>query len=389
MADYTNDGSGTTWHALIALATGFDAVRVLFANHQTSGTIAIAAAKASVVADASTDDAINNSSGTWSPLLFGGSGSVTMSNSASVNRVAYQWSDWLNLSSVARTDGGLLPLLAVRAHFASTVSQFSVWGNGADSFTNWATRTDGRIWINRMKTGNQVSTVTGFDSSTNISQSPILGVQYAGRGRVITVMGLGDSITDGRGSYLGEGFGVPMVNTLSAQLAVPMEWANMGWAGQNPVHFSIRVGDVLQSSGLAPDILMMAPYSPNVGSAPLTTTMIDNCRQAFARALRECYLTGVVPVFWTGLPTSAAVKNWDASDNLRRAYNYELLGYANNGVPAVDFDGAFWGGGMDQDGQNVPPSIYSTDGIHPNNAGNSVMAALGVNELGPIIATSL
>lgn len=69
---------------------------------------------------------------------------------------------------------------------------------------------------------------TGANSSGAVI-SPVVGIEYMARRRVVSVAGFGDSITEGRGTYLGEGFGQPECVALSDNSSgIAFEWSNLG-----------------------------------------------------------------------------------------------------------------------------------------------------------------
>jgi hypothetical protein len=361
-----------TFHVVLTTAQHFDAVRLIFANGTTS-TATVGVAKVSPLADLSTSDNQNNSGGTWTTVTFAGgsaTGTIPAAGGASFRR-NYLLSDWISVSSLDRTDGGTFPAIAVRA-YVSTSGTIGVFGNGTDNFTNWATKPDGRVHIMRNQAGDQVTAPAGFSSTTNVSQSPIVGIQYAARGRVITVMGVGDSITDGRGTYKGEGFGLPACSEISDINGVAVEWANCGWAGASPSQIMAFGIDALQY--FTPDILVLPNGTPNVSVAPITTAGITSSRQMLYRLLAECQIKGVRPLIWTWMPTNDTVKAWNSSDALRRAWNDEVRSLATQrGMLVLDAD-AVLAGEANASGQIQLLAGAASDGIHPNDTGNAILA---------------
>ena len=362
-----------TFHVVLTTAQHFDAVRLIFANGTTSAAT-VGVAKVSPLSDLSTESNQNNSGGTWTSVTFAGgaaTGTIPAAGGASFRR-SFLLSDWISVSSLDRVDGGTFPAIAVRAYI-STSGTIGVVGNGTDSFTNWPTNPTGRIHIMRNQAGDQVTAPAGFSSTTNTSQSPIVGIQYAARGRVVTVMGIGDSITEGRGTYKGEGFGMPACAAISDINGVAVEWSNCGWSSASPPQIMAFGLDALQY--LTPDILVLPNGSPNVSSAPLTTAGITVCRQMLYRLLAECQTKGVRPLIWTWLPNNDTVKAWNSSDSLRRAWNDTTRQLATQrGLIVLDAD-AILAGVANGSGQIQMLAGSTSDGIHPNDSGNALLAA--------------
>ena len=362
-----------TFHVVLTTAQHFDAVRLIFANGTTS-TATVGVAKVSPLSDLSTAANQNNSGGTWTSVTFAGgsaTGTIPAAGGASFRR-SFLLSDWISVSSLDRVDGGTFPAIAVRAYI-STSGTIGVLGNGTDIFTNWDTNPSGRVHIMRNQAGDQVTAPGGFSSTTNTSQSPIVGIQYAARGRVITVMGIGDSITEGRGTYKGEGFGMPACAAISDINGVAVEWSNCGWSGASPSQIMALGVDTLQY--FSPDIFVLPNGSPNVSAAPITASGITSSRQMLYRLLAECQIKGVRPLIWTWLPTNDTVKAWNSSDSLRRAWNDDTRRLATQrGLLVLDADAVL--AGVDNGaGQIQMLAGSSSDGVHPNDTGNALLAA--------------
>ncbi|BCW46639.1 hypothetical protein [Arthrobacter sp. StoSoilB5] len=221
-----NNTTAKTFQITTELAQHFDAVRVLFANTDLLISHSMRSVAVSVMAD-KTD--LNNASGAWVTGSRNSMSRVYAELSPGTGRIAYTATDWISISSLARTDGGTKPLLAARAFMQANATP-PLYGDGTDSLTSWARRTDGRIWAARHQDG--VAVTSGFTDTTNRSQSPIVGFQYLARGKVVTVAAVGDSITDGRGTHLHEGFVLPAIEALSSMSGTAYEYMNCGWSGR-------------------------------------------------------------------------------------------------------------------------------------------------------------
>jgi hypothetical protein len=364
----TTLAASSTFQVTTELATEFDAVRPLFANTDQSFSRAFRSIAASVISDKSD---LNNSSGTWTNGKRAGLTRVYAQLSPGVSRISYMTCDWIPVSSIPRTDGGDRPLVVVRAYFNGGAGM-PMYGDGTDDFTNWATRTDGRMWAARSQAIEAANTPTNFTSTTNISQSPIVGVQYLARGRVVTVLGCGDSITEGRGTYLNEGFIMPAVEALSTS-EVAFEYGNAGWSGQSMLTFAERAIDILQSD-VKPDVLVMPVASPNDTVSTITDANIAAFRSQRSRVLDAAKTAGVPVVLWTWLPTNTSVRPYGAADALRVSYNAEVLALASKDVIVVDTAAAI--SGITSSGQVQMLAGATTDNIHPNDTGNALLTPI-------------
>ncbi|MGE2715278.1 SGNH/GDSL hydrolase family protein [Mycolicibacterium litorale] len=365
--------SSKTFQATYELVGPFDAVRVVFGSDDQHTPISVNGAIVSVL---SSDEDVNNSGGEWSPVTSQGEAEFAIPPAPNARgQLSYAVSDWIPIKSVARRDGSDFPLLTVRARMAST-PELPVLGNGKDNFTNWADRADGgrKFWW-RAQDGDSVSNPSTFTSAENTSQSPIFGVQYLCDDKVITVAAVGDSITEGRGTYIGEGFVMPVLEKLNSQSEIiKYEYANFGWSGQNPAQYAERALRLLDSD-LKPDIMVFPAGSPNPASqGPLTDEATSKMAADRNSVVAAAQSHNVVPLIWTWLPTDATVRSYGTTDSKRLAYNAEVLKGARDGLLIADAAGPLSGPTIA--GQVQMAEGLNKDGIHPNDAGNAVIGGV-------------
>lgn len=399
LASFTNDATGQTFHTVLTVEKPADRIRVILANSQTTGTQTVGAVKVCPLASLASDALINNSdgaNGTWVSVTRNGASSWVQDVAQSANVMRLQVTDWVNCSSADRVDGGAFHAYAVRVYYAAATTAFTVVGNGTDDYTNWATRTDGRRWINRTKIGAHVATLTGFDSTTNISQTPVYGIQYETRGEIVTVWLVGDSNISGRGTYLGAGFGYAATTALSSQTGLAVECANIGWAGANAIQNAIHAINILQNDtwqaakfagaggtiGVAnadfltlgtPDVIVYQPWTSNsVSGATIATSEVDTMRQYMAAVVGAARLSGAYPVLVTALPINSSIKAYASTDNLRRLFNWNMQSWYRS-TPVVDIAQPV-SGAMTAAGQVEFASGMTTDGTHLNDTGIALAA---------------
>lgn len=351
-----------TFRVIIEVAdAGFARIRPIFANGATGGTYTVAGCNARALANLT--DALPSPTAVTLPS----SGVVPAAPSAS--RRGYLLGNWTDVNSVPRTDGGKGALICIDA-YVSTSASISIVGNGSnDVFTGWATRTN-RKFIMQHNDGDCVTTPANFVSTTNRSQSPIVGVQYAALGRVVTVMGIGDSISDGRGTLIGEGFIVPACEAASNS-NVYFENINLGFAGVGAPTYRTYLSDAV-AAGIIPDVIVFPNGTPNSLNTPITATDIQSCRAATASILADASLSKIYPIVTTTLPTNPSIKDYNSSDSLRVSWNTDTLAFP--GISVVDLSTVL-SGDLDADGQVNMLAGATTDNIHPNDLGNSLLAA--------------
>lgn len=372
MGDFALNASGNTFEVLMALAQDFDAVRIITSN-SNNGTNTSAPLILANVATVGDTSAATTDAADWSAqVTWGGAGTQALTVASGTSRRTYQVSDWILKSSLPRTDGGTLPLLAVRGFVATNANPITIMGNGTDNFSNWSAHPSGRIWKMRVANGNfaSASQSTFNANSSVVQQSPIIGVQYSARGRVVTVMAAGDSITEGRGTYIGEGFIFPACAELSSKAGVAVEYCNIGWSGVNTSFVARQVLDVT-NAGIFPDLMFLPAGSPNDIGGTITAALIASQRANIGWAQALCRQNQIIPVIWPWLPSNTAVKNYGATDSLRVAYNQEVYTLAGRGVDVSMVDTPIIG---ELSGGQVQMAAGTTgDNIHPNDAGNALM----------------
>lgn len=357
-----DNSAANTFQVTAELPCHADAIQLVIVNTQPRFSDVAYIAKAIALPSASD---LNGSAGTWTSITKAGQSQFLIETGVQSVQPGYTLTDMVPLHTVERSDDGTNPIVAVRVWVSGNASLPAV-GNGSDDFTNWAAREDGLLWAMRHQSGNQVTTPSGFASTTNRSQSPILGIRFLARGQVKHVAWIGDSISEGRGTYLGEGFVLPAVQNLSTP-AKTLSASCFGWSGQTTNYITDRAIDLIESP-LRPDVLVLPCGSPNDQPTTLTEAGIALMKTNLLRTLAACKAHGVTPVVWTMLPVNTAVNAWGSSDELRVAYNAEVL---SSGLLVADAAAAVSGSTSGSQVQMAAGS--TTDGIHPNDDGNALL----------------
>ena len=388
---------GRTYEVLMAPAQHFDAIRVILAVSQTAALDAITpTVQVGLAVVPDTTDA-SLVAATPIPALFAGAATTTLAPAVTSSRRTIVTTDWTVISSVPRTDGGSLPLLVIRACVVgATTGNVVMLGNGAQNFSNWATHPSGRIWRMNGKGGQFVlgANWTGMQNSNSIAEQGcvIVGMQGLYRGKVINIDGFGDSISEGQGTYIGEGFGHPAAVALTAadSNGVVYEWSNWGWAGQSMSQIRDNLLDALASGIIgAKDIITIPNASPNDISTTISAANILAIRGKLGTALQKIAANGIETLQWTWLPSNTSIKTYAATDSLRRAYNDETRLLASRGQIIVDLASVIAGidDGTGQIQIKATPTNLTTDGIHPNDAGNALLTVALQNAIKKIVGT--
>jgi lysophospholipase L1-like esterase len=363
---YAGDKTFEFAYELPCAALDVSGVQFIFAN-----SLAASAGSGGMIINAKAIGSFADLDGAWSgatSVTFLG-GQTQLRPAESSSRRAFEISDPTYLTPVARTDGGTRALVACRIYHGSGLNIMGL-GNGADDFSNWATRPSGaaRMRVNSAS-GDQRTATTGW---LNALTSPCIGMAYFTRKPTVQVASFGDSITDGRGSYLQANFTLLATERLNADdLKLQFSHSDLGWSGQSMVAIRNNMRDAFEA-GIVPDVAVFPCSSPNnFSSGTISAAAIQIVRSAFIDMLGLCAQYRVTPLVWTQFPVNAAVKDWGASDSLRVAYNQEIVSYcAANDIICVDLAPTL--SGVTTNGQVQMLAGTTSDGIHPNDNGNAL-----------------
>jgi hypothetical protein len=272
---YTVTTTGVTFEVMMTTALDFDAIRVIYAAGNYTPTANASSPNmlgAIAVLPDPTDASILAAS--WKNITYGapasanfmgGSTTGTLVAGVTTDRRGYTISDLIPISSIPRTDGGKYPLLLTRALLTpvdSNPAPVVLSGTSSSDYSNWGTHPSGRIWRQLYRNGLWLNTQTMNQSNQG---SPIAGIIYYARGKVVNIAGFGDSITEGvGGTYRGEGFGFPacLALTASDRNGLVYEWSDFGWEGQNMSAILNNLTDAV-NLGLPLDVGIMPAYTPN------------------------------------------------------------------------------------------------------------------------------
>jgi len=360
--------ASTTFHIETVLESDFDAVRIgVFNNINSTTSCGVSVAPASISGadntNATIDPTLNG--GAWSACTFAGAASVALPACTDVANPNVTWTDWAPCSSLARTDGGVLPVLHVRMLMNSAAVPTTINDSG---FTAWESEaaSSSRFYRARQQAGNAWSTPSLFTSTTSTGIFPVIAIQYISRKVGRTILVCGDSITRGTGATLkNNGWAQRLMGLLSTPSA-PVSVVNLGWGSQTSNQYSARLQYAL-SNGISPTLVCYAGWCPN-GAVPLTQTDYGRVALALGIASAACIQAQIPMVVWGVLPTDSTSKNWGASDSYRTAWRTVLAQQktyldVSSLVPVTVVSG-----------QEIPSAGYFADGLHPSDALHQSMA---------------
>ena len=381
--------AGRTYCMKIALPAEFDAVQLVHFHHDNVSTTiysaAIAATETAAIATAeerfkpivggAEQNGLNSTTDIygWRSVTWAGAETITPAAAAAKESPVVSVSDWINCASVPRADGGKLPLLLVRLNARSGVNAYYTTAAGADVET---TANRGLVAFGGSYADTTGAMVTAPADNTPSApydlRLPTLGFRIRSRKLGLTIMGIGDSITqvtlavpDKLSTW---GFRVAAALTAAG---LPCGWINSGvssfgqqtyWATAKP-----------QMSVWRPGVAVFAGFSPNDGNYTSAGDMRHKMMRSASRVadfIETCAATNAVPVIANGLPCSTSRIAAAETDAERVAYNARLRQLRERGVFVLDWDGLMTNGA-------APARIraeYQYDETHPNEAGVQLQA---------------
>lgn len=360
-----------TYQIIFQCDAEFDGIRPIFQNASPD---VIAGVKFCVASGADYGDKVGNALG-WVDGTFAGATTGTLVAGAT-QRPSLLVGDFAQCTSLPRADGARGYLAYVRAMIPTAGTLSLTLSDSGGSITEWNGLQHGTIYSNRVA-GDSVTNKATHANNGARSDINILGIELLSRGKVVSSVQFGDSITKGQGiiGLSNLNYGQRAAATMSKVGGTVFANGNCGWSSQTTSQFLARALDFL--AVVQPSLCVYAAFSPNDTSAQLTTAQMNIARFRIHTFVNECIKNRVHPVIWTGLPAATA-KSWDTtSEAVRMAFVNDVKSKYSNMATVIDMNSAMSDGLYPA---NIKAGL-SADNLHPNAAGHDVMATQFVKDV--------
>ena len=373
---------GRTYQTVVVAEAPYVGVRVIIRNNGPAYTLNDLAVAPSANAPPGRNP--SGGAGSWVRCtLAGANGPWTIPAALATNRPSYTVFDLVDMTSLARTDGDTLPLLFARAYYATGPASgyanttnpvpsghTTEWpGTSSGSTTTVTSYNRGRIIQADSAAGNFVTSNQG-GFTANDAYSTIIGeFEFLHARNALTVMALGDSITQGDTSSANM---LSPLHIACANVSTPSRpvcCMNYGFSSQKSTNFRERLQDAI-TAGVKPGVVVYSAWTPNEWTTQtgLWVTEMALMRKNLALIIDLCNANNIALVVSTGIPKNGLNTTYDA---IRIGYNNEIRALANQGISVVDYDAVMTDGA-------TPANLiaaYTSDNTHPNDAGYELMGA--------------
>ncbi len=362
-----------TNHNILELEGDYDQVQLIFGSFSSTDDLIIAGACA--IAPSSLSDKVQDAAfATAQAFTFNGAAGVTIPKISGQAYPNVVLTDPMNITSVARSDGGTKPLLGFRIKISlpsgntNKITYFSKVG------ADWGT--DGQVGWHASASGDSLNSAFPRTPASSGFGATIacLGIRYLSRKRGMTIMWVGDSLTAcASTSYTTKKYGGYPINSAIANssLAHPIEFVNCGMSSQSAAQYQAAATYLMPL--IYPTHVIEEFWSPNSISSPIIGSQITDIQAQQATVFANAALIGAVRCMWNGIPecTNAACTTsvYSASDDALRVSTLNaqaLLGY-----PTLDLNTVIktnTSPQLIQSTSNGYATNFSDDGLHPNQA---------------------
>lgn len=356
------------------IAAALTNVRVSIGTSDT-----LPAALASLHGSSTTSGAILSNGGLATGSAF------TVAAGVSADKPVITWSEWLDISTVDRADGGTLPLIRVSIEIPTAgnanrpACDTSATRDGWEAEGSSTVAPYGRPFKARNGAGLGVTTPSAGSSTVYSDETIPYVLEYMPRhGQGITLTVFGDSIIEGAGATV-NGCGFPYIARAAVStMSAPVGICCMAAASMQMDAMADRAEAV--AATLLPELAMVSMFTPNGITAPNFTATSGarlqykhNQRLRTALVAQDCALIGFSGIPMLAVAPDSTTGSKDLNSASVAVLNSFMAATLSSAVPIVDAYTPMRGT-PDAEGQVTMKLGTSADGLHPNDTGHALMA---------------
>ena len=319
-SSYGTAGADYTFGQIMTLEAPFEAIQLIVGNPTTSALTYDACGIAAQATLSGPDGFIVPVDGSgavqgFTPVTWGGAAAAVIPP-GSAAQPTYILSDPIPLESLARSDGGTLPLLHVRTFISTATSLLSNIEIAAFN----ANRLQGRCVHDYLVQGsNAIATANPAVQSQNVDVGfmPVVGIRYLSTRTGVSLMAVGDSLAQGEfTSSQFNAWGLKAAEILSTPLA-PVSFINEGVGGQTTDVFQAQARSSIARYN--PDIVAIPPWSPNNQEGAAGANRLGMLAQALETAAiaEAAGATTIIETAWPWAGTAASASEITTSGIVR------------------------------------------------------------------------
>ena len=314
----------------------------------------------------------------WRTVTFGGAGTVSIPGDTNVGLPIWVVSDWIDLRSIPRADGGTRPLALARVYFDATSGGSSVFSN----FSSWNTNAAGqdyyREYFVENYAGDAIGTLSNNPAGTQNGTGLGLAVhmEFDYDAPVRSFYGAGDSLIASPHVASNGTFDTWLMRAVNAKStpAAPMVYTNGGISSRVSHEYINALIQHITLGGRPTDVVLLVGSGnddPAKGSAGFAYTDWQNAsvQSLVMRAIAACSSIRARVYLVTITPRALAL----ATDNRRKALNTWTRALCATGAATlVDADALLSDGATPA---RMRPEYNGGDTIHYSAAATALLAS--------------
>lgn len=271
-------------------------------------------------------------------------------------------SDWAQVSSLDRADGGISPIVQCRVALPSGANVISISGANEAAVFDTKAAASGLRFRSSLGVGDNVTTIAAQAAIASNGWFGIQGIEFLHRSAAVQISEFGDSTQRGQGwtdtntGHISPGFLAQA--SLSSQ-SNPVFYANHCVSGQNSATSRSTAKWHMANANI--DVVIIPSWSANDGGSAVLSQWPD-----ILATVNYALSLGVLPVVVNAMPEYTLTL---AQDSERKTLNARLLALRSIGAMVIDRDSVM----TDNGSPARQIASLTNEGRHPSAAGYGVI----------------